>query len=279
MQELSIFQYKNNILEYEEISKGSKKILCFNGYGKLTKDFHVFKDFFALDINAIAVNLPYHGNSTWNIGLANKEELFTALLKHLGWEENKVHLFAYSIGARYAYSLAQLFPEKIKSIYLLAPDGIFPNVISNLATFNPAGKRLMNAFINHAGFIIFILKYLKNVKILSENDFAFFMRKISTKQDRQMLQKVWKEVYTTTPSFKELFVSTKNGLEPVEKLNSIQWNIFLGTKDKVFPYKKIKKLIPICDNITIHSWDSGHAMLKESIGYKLSLKEKTISQE
>jgi hypothetical protein len=105
------------------------------------------------------------------------------------------------------------------------------------------------------------------------------MRKISTKQDRQMLQKVWKEVYTTTPSFKKLFVPSSTGLEPIKELQNIQWSIFLGIKDKVFSYKKMRQLIPNCDNITIHSCDSGHAMLKESIGYQLSLKEKIISQE
>ena len=127
--------------------------------------------------------------------------------------------------------------------------------------------------------VIFILNYLEKSNILSENDFAFFIRKISTKQDRQMLQKVWKEVYTTTPRFKELFVQSKDGKVMKKELQNIQWNIFLGTKDKVFPYKKMRQLIPNCQNINIHSWDTGHAMLKESIGYKLSLKEKIISQE
>jgi len=265
VQELSIFKHKDSILEYEELSNGSKKMLCFNGYCKVTTDLYVFKDFFAKDINAIAINLPYHGNSIWNIGTEGMKEIFLAFFKHLKWDEEEIHLFAYSIGSRYTYALTQLFPNKIKSVCLLAPDGIYPNTLSHYATFNSFGTKLMNLFINRAGFIIYILKSLKYFKVLSESDYAFFLRKIRTKEDREMLQKVWKEIYTTTPDFKNSLAKPMN--------KDIRWNIILGKSDKVFPYKKTMKLIPKSEKITVHVWDSGHAMLKESIGYKLSLQE------
>lgn len=273
MQRPSLFKFKEHTLEFQEMSQGKKKMLCFNGYGKVAKDFEVYHDFFAKDIQAVVLHLPFHGNGDWYLQekKANKQhnELLEAFFKHLKWENEELHLFAYSIGARYTFALTALFPSKIKSVYLLAPDGIYPNFISHYATFNKYGKKLMNGFISHAGFIIFILKFLNYFKILSDNDFAFFMRKIKTKEDRVMLQKVWKEVYTTTPNFKEILA------HPI--FNKIEWHIFLGKDDKVFPYGRMKKLIPQKKNISIYSWQSGHAMLKESIGYKLSLTEIKIT--
>lgn len=257
-------------MEAQVLSYGEDKLLCFNGYGKLTTDFDLFQPFFEKDYHAIAINLPFHGKSKWSLK-KDRKEIWTILFEKLGWKNEKVNILAYSIGARYLYSIIELFPEKIDTVYLIAPDGITPNPISHIATFTSIGKSLMNAFIGKATFILWVLKLLKSTKVLAESDYAFFLRKISSKQDRQQLQNVWDEVYTTTPNYHDL--------QKTPNLNHIQFQYILGKKDKVFAFNKITKHIPNLRNHCIHPIQSGHAMLTTITARKLKEIRDTILPE
>lgn len=246
--------------EYQILSEGKDLLVCFNGYGKLSEDFNLFQPFFKLDYKTIAINLPYHANSLWSIK-SNAEETWEALFHELGIHDGKISLLAYSIGARYAYSIAKLFPHKINTIYLIAPDGITPNPISNFATFYSLGKWLMNLFIKKATFILFVLKCLKQTKLLGESDYAFFLRKISTESDRKKLQLVWDEVYKSTPNYSEI--------KSLPGENTFDIHYVLGEQDKVFRIKRLLKLIPDTPFHKVHLITSGHAMLTTVTARKL----------
>ena len=246
-------------VEYFVFGKGSKWIVAFHGFGQHANDFKIFEKYFGEEFKILSINLFHHGESRFNSSQSiTKEDLkiiFEDLFNLIGISDFSI--FAYSIGARVAFSLLELFPEKIKTLKLFAPDGLENNYWIKALNFTFFGQIIYKGFISGGDLIIPILNILKKSKLLDQKLYQFALINIENKQKRKFIQKVWM-------TYRNIFTDAKNIKITIEK-NKINLDLYIGIYDKVIPAKKAKKFAKKIDSrlLKLHLIEAGHNLLNE----------------
>lgn len=126
-QEYRVVEYNDLYLSYLVFGSGTENVIALHGHGKHALDFDFLGD---ESKRVISVNLFLHGESTFSserlknrlINRIDVEKLLEKLLE----KENvsNFHFVAYSQGGRFVLSVLPYFADRLKSVQLLAPDGL-----------------------------------------------------------------------------------------------------------------------------------------------------------
>lgn len=246
-------------LAYKKVGNGKKNILLFHGYGqdchcwgKITENLKVAYTFYCFD-------LPFHGKSSYvfsdnNVQSNQKNDLEIAFKAF--FEKNNITVFSvlgFSLGARLALFCAEIFPQNIQNIYLLAPDGIKNNFWFGLATRFWFSKTLFNAFLANQSSFIKFGKILTSLSLLDKSMLNFVTNQTNSTEKRQKIQNTWR-FFTKIPS-----ISAKKILE--NKLLKKQYlSIFLAQNDIFITEKNLRKNLQNID-FEVFTCDCNHFKL------------------
>ena len=237
----SIFTYHDITLEYLTIGEGTDVILCLHGFGRSAEDFTIFESLLRPNQRIIAVNLLAHGNSvfpTSRIGRnpLTKEEwsaMMVALLQSLNIE--RFHLAGYSMGGRLAMVLTEQIPEKIKSLILLAPDGLKINWVYRFVSETKLGRLLYRSIIDNPHWILLTIDFLRLIRVLHPKIQRFVHVQLETKLKRQLVYDAW---LIHRYLFPRLSLVAGN-----IEAHSIPFKLVFGVYDKVIPARDGKRLL------------------------------------
>ncbi len=134
--------YRNSTIAYRRTGSGKEWLFCFHGYGYDGLSFDIFSSLLHKRYTIIAIDLPFHGQTNWQEGLLFEPEALVSIIHSIKSPDLKMSLLGYSMGGRVVMQLAQLVPEEINKIVLVAPDGFHKNKWQWLSTQTLAGNRL-----------------------------------------------------------------------------------------------------------------------------------------
>ena len=237
----STFTYHDITLEYLNIGDGSDVILCLHGFGRNAEDFAIFESLLQPNQRILAVNLLAHGNSIFPATRISrkpltKEEwstLIAALLQSLNIE--RFHLAGYSMGGRMAMVLMEQMPEKIKSLILLAPDGLKINWIYRFVSETKMGRILYRSIIENPNWILRIVDLLRLIRLLHPKIQRFVHVQLETRSKRQLVYNAWL-------IHRHLFPRLSTVAGNIEK-HAIPFELIFGIYDKVIPARDGKRLL------------------------------------
>jgi pimeloyl-ACP methyl ester carboxylesterase len=237
----STFTYCDITLEYLTIGEGTEVILCLHGFGRSAEDFTIFDSLLRQNQRIIAVNLLAHGNSEFPSSRISrnpltKEEwslMILALLQSLNIE--RFHLAGYSMGGRMAMVLTEQIPEKIKSLILMAPDGLKINWVYRFVSETKLGRLLYCSIIENPHWILRVVDFLKLIRILHPKIQRFVHVQLETKSKRQLVYDAWL-------IHRHLFPRLSKVAGNLEA-HSIPFKLILGIYDKVIPARDGKRLL------------------------------------
>ena len=237
----SLFTYHDITLEYLTVGDGTDVILCLHGFGRSAEDFTLFETILRGGQRILAINLLAHGNSTFPESRINQDplskqewsSLITALIKSLNIES--IHLVGYSMGGRLAMVLAEQIPEKIKSLTLLAPDGLKVNWVYRFVSATKIGRILYRSIIDDPNWLLRVVDMLRFIKVLHPKIQRFVHVQLETKKKRQLVYDAW---LIHRQLFPQLSVIARN----IEE-HEIPFEIIFGAYDKVIPARDGKRLL------------------------------------
>ena len=254
--------------EYETFGNGNEPLLAFHGFGNHASDFKVLEPSLGKKFKIISFNLPFHGKSVHD--LSSKEvsysnddvkELFEKFLA-----ENSIKTFSlmgYSLGGKIALQLIELFPDRINTVILFAPDGIRNNWENGFVTNTSLGKRLYQRIINDPSSLFKVAKLLKALKIINPKLLDFVHNQLSTREKRQLVWDVWR-------CFRDIKPNIINIRRIVNK-NRITIHLFFGKYDSIIPPSIGKKFASgLTDKNALHIIESGHNLIREKMNAELS---------
>lgn len=238
---ISTYTYHDITLEYLTIGQGTDVILCLHGFGRSAEDFTIFETLLQNNQRIVAVNLLAHGNSTFPssrisrnpITKAEWSSLVLALLNSLGVE--RFHLAGYSMGGRMAMVLAEEIPEKIKSLILLAPDGLKVNWVYRFVSETNLGRFLYRSIIANPKWILRIVDFLRLIRVLHPKIQRFVHMQLETKSKRQLVYDAWlihRQLFPRLPA-------VAGNIEA----HDIPFELIFGIYDKVIPARDGKRLL------------------------------------
>lgn len=260
----SVFTYRDLRLEYFSFGTGPNTILCFPGFGRTAEDFEIFVPLLLPGQRMIAINLFAHEGSIFPQNRVDSHplnhnewvELLEAFITKLGVRH--FHLVGYSMGARVCLMTMQLMPEKVKSILLLAPDGLKINLLYKFAIGTSLGRKIYRDIIENPSALFSVAKWLNKFGIINNKLNRFVHVHLDTREKRQLVHDAW-IIY-------QLFFPDLQKLASMIRENKVKkFDMIFGHFDSVIKPKLGKKFSSMIGNLDhMHLMPLGHRLLTEA---------------
>jgi pimeloyl-ACP methyl ester carboxylesterase len=217
----------NSTIHYLKIGKGDHVILAFHGFSEIAAGFEQIREAFGESYSLIAMDFPWHGESKW---IENREfgendlVLFVeAMMGKYGFE--KFSVLGFSMGGRLALTLAKRLPERIRQIFLVAPDGIKTAFVFDLAVYPIWGKRIFYMVMKKPGLLFFFVKVLYKYRRISRFMYEFTYNHMDTQEKRDRIYNTWVSLKQFSPSVTEV--------QKIINQHQLPVHLFFGKTDEV----------------------------------------------
>ncbi|MFH6981911.1 alpha/beta fold hydrolase [Marinoscillum luteum] len=221
---------KSNLF-YRKSGKGPHPIILLHGFGQEHSAFDTWLKALETNHTVYAFDHYYHGQSTREdspLTIAQWKQQFEDFL--LREDITKFSIVGFSLGGRFSLVTTTLFPERIRHLILIAPDGIFRSIWFRLAT-SSLGNPLFKYLMLHPDHFNTLLDTFKTLKITSSSMVRFAQKELQGKDNR-------KRVYRTWTYFKPIQVPISTVTRVINQ-HGIQAHLILGTLDTIIPLGKI----------------------------------------
>ncbi|PWH86858.1 alpha/beta fold hydrolase [Brumimicrobium oceani] len=252
-------------LSYEVYGDGNTVILCFHGNGRSADDFKF------LEKNTrkiISVHLFLHGYSTFSPHRIH-QDLITAehvekLLEKLLLKEKvkDFHWVAYSQGGRFTLSAFPSFASRVKSMFLIAPDGMNDNNFYSWSQRQWWTRKLFKRWVEKPEELMSISRVLAKGKIIHPKHVSFLDYYTSDPEKFETAYKTWS-------AFRDLRPSNEEVRKTLDK-HSIQFKVIVGEHDQIITPKSARNFLDKIDQSNaLKTIPYGHDIFKPHIEKEL----------
>lgn len=238
---------------------GPKVILAFHGIGQDHRCFlplvEVLKDQYTFYL----FDLPFHGQSPPLTSEKLTLEEWKAFLENF-LSANKIEKFSimgFSMGGKFALATLQLFPARIDSCWLLAPDGITESPWYRLATRFWLSKKVFRFFVSNVTRFKKLAEGLVSLGLVEKSAVKFAETTLATSEQR-------KRVYRSWVGFSLIRANMKLIAQYVKE-NGIDLTIFLGKHDALLPAYYVTPLTKHLPDLKPIVLKTGHHRLIEKV--------------
>ena len=262
-----IFEYKKSFINVYFFGEGSKYVFCFHGYGEDGSSFEFLKNSLGQTYTLIAIDLPFHGNTTWNEGLLMTPEDLINIVDVITKQyrinkKNKFSLLGFSLGGRIALHLLQTVPSRIEKAVLIAPDGLRLNFWYALGTQTSLGNKLFAYTMKKPKWFFNLVNVGYRTKLLSKSIVKFTHHYLDDEQERSLLYERW----TTMRKFKPNASAVKKAIEKYK----IEVRVLFGSYDRIILNKR-NHFFNDNPYVKIQVIEAGHMLLKERYADDIAL--------
>lgn len=251
--------YKSSRISYTLFGDGPRLLFCFHGYGESAASFAMLEQPLGASFTMIAINLPFHGNTSWKEDLFFAPRELLALLEQIaeglpgkmdGW-----WLMGYSLGGRVALELAQWIPDKLRCLILLAPDGLVVNPWYWLAARTAAGNRIFRWTMKHPGWFFFLLRAARTLRLSNPSVSKFAHHYIDDVQARHELYARWTVMRGFAPDLRRVSSVIRGGRIPV--------HLLYGRHDRIIRWQRGESFQRMCSPYCeLSILPAGHQLLQ-----------------
>ena len=258
-----IIRYKENEIHVLKMGNGPKLLVTLHGFGNTAAIFKPIASAFSEKYTTVSIDLPGHGLTKWNHAYFEKGDLM-AIIQGIKTEFGVAQftLMGFSLGGRVSLNIADLQPDWIDKLILLAPDGLEKNFWYNAATRNPLGKIIFKKMMNNPDRWIKRVEKLRQWNLIDASRFKFAKANLTDEKIRHQLSYVW-------PVTSKLVVNTTLVKWHLKKYK-VETHLFMGTHDRIFPPKQGEHFIKGLKTATLHVLDEGHNLINQTLIKELS---------
>jgi pimeloyl-ACP methyl ester carboxylesterase len=260
-----LIKKENYELSYQVFGSGNLKMLAFHGFGQESSIYQAFPASFPHH-TVFSIDLFFHGKSEWHEGVDSLDSVrWGVIIKDFIFENqiDRFDLLGFSMGGRLALITANLSPQKLNTLYLLAPDGIQINAWYRVATkFSPLQP--IFKYFTHSETNIYkkLVENLGKYGLVNTTLLKLAQTEMATPQKRR-------RVYQTWMLYRFLEVDIKK-LATLLNKHQIKTRIFLGKYDKLVRSQTINSFAHLLENVEIEELDCGHHRLIAAVMERLS---------
>lgn len=183
--------FRQHIISYKTIGCGPRFILAMHGVGQDCSAYDFLEG--SLDgYTLIVPDLPFHGDTRWRNATVTEEDII-GLIHALMQEHQaaKIHLVAYSIGAKAAGVFVRHEPDKVLSLMYIAPDGIKERKVYALATRTFIGRLLFRAICAFPAISRLGIRIGGALRLVKKTDAAFMTAMLKDRNRTAALYRIW----------------------------------------------------------------------------------------
>lgn len=248
--------HSNGKLAYEKVGTGSNVFLIFHGFGQSHQNMLPFDEIRKQNQRFLFIDMFYHGQSQWLDSRKKLDRLhWIELIKLLQKQENfaHFHLVGYSMGGKFSMLTYELFVNEVKSLTLLAPDGIKTGLwysMTNYPNFiQPVFKRVI--FKPHRFFGI--IDGLNSAGLVGKSFVKFVKTQLETRSDRAQAYFVWKVFGSIQLQLGRIIQHARAHKTPII--------LFLGVHDKMVTAENLGRFSKKIPQLKTINLPVGHGQL------------------
>jgi pimeloyl-ACP methyl ester carboxylesterase len=256
----AFISFKSSQIHYCHCGKGRKLLLCLHGYGETQQSFYFLEKHIGADYQLLAIDLPFHGKTSWNEGMTFTISDLLAIIESIraacSINTSSTTLLGFSMGGRIALGILQQMPAGIERLVLLAPDGLKVNFWYWLATQTYLGNRLFKVTMYYPQWFFFILKLGNSLRIVNLSIFKFIHHYLHDNIVRRQLYQRWTCMRSIKPNLPLLKKFIRSYAIPVRLL--------YGQYDRIIRFERAEKFKRGIESFcTLQIIEAGHQVLHE----------------
>ncbi len=189
----NFIEYQGSRLHYAKAGLGPTPLLIFHGFGQDHQVFEHWVQTLEKDYRLYVFDLYFHGQSTWPIRQPLEKNEWRKIMTQF-LEQEKITFFeaaGFSLGGKFALATVESFPEKVKKIILLAPDGIKTSFWYSLATYPIAMRNLFKSMVIKPGRFFALVKFLRPIGLVNKGILRFAESQMDTEEKRRRVYYSW----------------------------------------------------------------------------------------
>ncbi|MGY6744232.1 MAG: alpha/beta fold hydrolase [Cecembia sp.] len=259
-------------LAYQKHGSGSEVSLLFHGFGQNLKAYDAFITLRKPNETFLVFDLFYHGQSSWkSINQKLTKEIWRSILIQLMEKEgfDRFHLIGYSMGGKFSLLTYELFPCHVKSLLLMAPDGIKTGFWYNMATFPGILNRLFKHVVFHPKRFFKTMEVLNRLGVLQSSLMKFVKSQMKTRTMRA-------QVYFTWNVFKPLRPDLGSIIKMI-RLNQSPITLVTGKYDMMITTSNLEKFSSKIAHLKTVELECGHnTLIEETAIYLKSFNDRNV---
>ncbi|MEM7107533.1 MAG: alpha/beta fold hydrolase [Bacteroidota bacterium] len=251
-------------LNYSIYPGGSKALFAFHGFGQKAGDLEPVIKQLRREYTTYSFNHFFHGSKWIFKNQPLKKLLWKDILKKV-IQKHRIDTFdmlGFSLGAKIALTSFELFPDKVKKMHLLAPDGIETNIWYNLATYPSIFRRYFKSMIVHPKRFYSIINGLNQLGLVDKGLMRFATSQMDTASKRH-------RVYFSWIVYKDFKSPTASLTQRINE-RTCELNFWLGKYDRVISKKGIESFAQGLREVKLTTLDCGHNDLINKVAFALS---------
>lgn len=256
----SFLPYGHSKFHAESYGSGGELLICLHGFGESATHFAVLEQELGKDFTILAINMPFHGETTWreqrDMDKDDLEKLVIKILHDRG--KQKFSLLGYSMGGRLALCIVEKMADRINKLVLIAPDGLKNNPWHLFVTQTRWGNRIFKHTTYHPAFFFRLLTLTNKLRLINQSVYKFAFHSMDQLQKRELVYMVWTAMRRMMPQ--------KKKCKTLMAKYHIQTLMLFGKYDRVIPpslgYGFADGSFP-CHIVVLNK---GHQLLSETLG-------------
>lgn len=246
-------------LFYEQMGKGPEVFLVFHGFGQSHLDMFPFARLIQPGQRFLFFDLFFHGKSSWHdTSVLLTKGIWSKIIQEVSTQEGftDFHLVGYSMGGKFSLLTFELFPEQVKSLILLAPDGIKTGLFYNLNSYPAYFHPLFKGVVFNPQRFFGIMDGLHSVGILETSLIKFVKTQMQTRSKRAQVYLTWKVFGNLQLSLGKIIQLARSKKTPIQ--------LFTGEYDKMVTAANLSRFSSKIPHLKAVSLPVGHGKLIEA---------------
>lgn len=251
--------YRSSKLHYYVWGAGPAMLFAFHGYGESASSFAFLGEALDPDHTLIAIDLPFHGQTSWREGLSFTPLQLYEIMETIAARHHQAGswgLIGYSMGGRIALQLAENHPGSIDKLVLLAPDGLKVNIWYWLATHTAPGNLLFRWTMRWPGWLFLLLRISHALRLVNPGIYKFAVHYIDDRSVRHDLYTRWTAMRKFRPD--------PAAVAAVIRRRQLRVDLVYGRYDRIIRWETAERfrnrgISDLCRLIVL---DTGHQLLR-----------------
>jgi pimeloyl-ACP methyl ester carboxylesterase len=259
LNQMSILETSWGRLFYEQMGEGPEVFLIFHGFGQSHLDMLPFARTILPGQRFLFFDLFFHGKSIWhNSSVFLTKDIWSKTVQEISTQEGfkDFHLVGYSMGGKFSLLTYELFPEQVKSLTLLAPDGIKTGLLYNLNSYPTYIHPIFKGVIFNPHRFFGIMDGLHSVGILETSLIKFVKTQMQTRSKRAQVYLTWKVFGNLQLSLGKIIKFARAKKTPII--------LFTGKFDKMVTADNLERFSTKIPHLKAISLPVGHGRLIEA---------------
>lgn len=246
-------------LAYQKTGMGSEVYLIFHGFGQ---DHHAMLPFTGIrkpNQCFLFIDMFYHGRSQWFDSTKKLERIhWIELIKLLQKQEKftDFHLIGYSMGGKFSLLSYELFSKEVKSLTLIAPDGIRTGLWYSMSNYPNFIHPLFKSVIFKPNRFFGIIEGLNSAGLVEKSFIKFIKTQLETRSDRAKAYFVWKVFGGVQLQLGTIIQLARTQKTPI--------NLFIGDFDQMVTAENLERFIWKIPHLKRTALPVGHGQLIEA---------------